>query len=212
MHKRTVQSPHPHCFLHEALGTARLPSSRSTSRPATSRVEASPTASTAVSPPGQSRAPVSCPTCSFPGTAPRLLPRLPPQHAACTVPGLLADADRGPPRVSSVLSLRWSHRAGLPEPAQGCGTSRPALRQSFLPEVTACSALSIPSPLCAAKALLTVYRTDSSHRSADTGHLLKLLDGSNWVYTHQNSSFQALGQSRESLTGVWADPGSRADS
>lgn len=90
--------------------------------------------------------PVSCPTCSFPGTAPRLLPRLPPQHAACTVPGLLADADRGPPRVSSGLSLRRSHRAGLPEPAQGCGTSRPALRQPFLPEVTACSALSTPSP------------------------------------------------------------------
>lgn len=36
-----------------------------------------------------------------------------------------------------------------------------------------------PISLFTAKALLTVYRTDSSHRSADTGHLLKLLDGSN---------------------------------
>ena len=116
----------------------------------------------------------------------RLSPRLPPQHATSTVPGRLADADRGPHgphgplgSVSSGLSLRCSHRAGLPGPAQGCGTSRPALRQPSLPTVTACSALSTPSPLCAAKALLAVYRTDSSLRSADTGHLLKSLDGSN---------------------------------
>lgn len=179
------QSPHPHSFLHEALGTARLPSSPSTSRPATSRVDASPTASTAVSPPGQSRAHVSCPTCSFPGTGIQALATSPASARHIHSPGAPGRcrqrSPRSPrtPRVSSGLSLRCSHRAGLPGPAQGCGTSRPALRQPSLPTVTACSALSTPSPLCAAKALLAVYRTDSSLRSADTGHLLKSLDGSN---------------------------------
>lgn len=63
MHKRTVQSPHPHCFLHEALGTARLPSSLSTSRPATARVDAITDC-------------IHCGVSTGPIPSPRLLPHL----------------------------------------------------------------------------------------------------------------------------------------
>ena len=62
MHKRTVQSPHP---LLASRGSGHCPPALLTEYRPTRRAPVS----TAVSPPGQSRAHVSCLTCFFPGTA-----------------------------------------------------------------------------------------------------------------------------------------------